>query len=113
MVAALWLKKINNIIQLEKITNCLKSSIITPIYKENGKEPLLKGNYRGISLTSVIAKMLEYALLERIKPVITDSGHPHFLQSAYQQGISCQDAIFATQEALLRMEERPFYPCLT
>ena len=47
--------------------------------------------------------MLEYALLERIRPVIEDSGHPHFLQSAYQPGISCQDAIFATQEALLKV----------
>ena len=44
--------------------------------------------------------MVKYALLDRIGLVIEDSGHPHHLQSPY---ISCQNAIFATQAALLKV----------
>jgi len=54
-------------------------------------------------LSSVFAKLFEYVFLERLRPVLAESNCPHFLQSAYQKGISCEDAIFATQEASLRL----------
>ena len=51
-------------------------------------------------MTSVIMKVFEYTLLERILPIIQDHGHPALTQTAYQKHISCQDAIFATQEII-------------
>ena len=45
-------------------------------------------------------KVLEYSLLERILPVLQEHGHPALNQTAYQKHISCQDAIFATQETI-------------
>ena len=45
----LWLKKIfNEIIRLEGIPPSFKDTIIIPIYKGKGRDPLLTKNYRGI-----------------------------------------------------------------
>ena len=38
--------------------------------------------------------------LERFKPVLQDSGHTCLYQTAYQEGLSCEEAIFTTQEAI-------------
>ena len=55
----IWLKKVFN--QLERIPSSLKDTIIVPIYKGKGKDPLLAKNYRGISLSSVLVKLFERA----------------------------------------------------
>jgi len=44
--------------------------------------------------------LLEYIILDHMKPILLESNCPHFLQTAYQRGISCGDAISATQEAI-------------
>lgn len=99
-----WLKQIfNAIIYLEAIPGSFKTSLIKPIYKGRGKDPLKTSSYRGVALSSVLAKLFEYVFLERLRPVLAESNCPHFLQSTYQKGISCEDAIFATQEASLRL----------
>ena len=41
-----------------------------------------------------------YTLLERILPVLQENGHPALTQTAYRKSVSCQDAIFSTQEAI-------------
>ena len=53
----LWLVKIFN--DLESILRSFLNSIIVPIYKGKGRDPVLAKNYRGISLTSVIGKPFE------------------------------------------------------
>ena len=108
----LWLKKLfNRIIALEEIPTCLNEGLIIPVYKGNGKDPLLPDSYRGITLSSVITKLFEIVLLQRLTPLLEEVGFPDFSQTAYQKGISCSDAIFATQEALLthaRDNGKPF-----
>ena len=42
-------------------------------------------------------------MLDRFLPIFTDSEFPHLCQTAYQRNISCRDAIFATQEAILKI----------
>ena len=97
----LWLKQIfNNIAHFEQIPSCLLTGIIKLIYKGRGKDPLICHSYRGITMTSVIMKVFEYTLLERILPILQDHGHPALIQTAYQKHISCQDAIFAMQEII-------------
>ncbi len=98
----LWIKKIfNRISSLEEIPASLNEGLIVPVHKGKGKDPFLPGSYRGITLSSVLSKVLEIALLQRLSPVLEDAGVPDFSQTAYQKGTSCADAIFATQEALL------------
>ena len=48
-------------------------------------------------------KTFEYVLLERILPMLENSGHLFFTQTAYRKCSSCQNAIFATQEAILKV----------
>ena len=98
----LWLKKIfNRIIALEQIPTTLNEGLIIPVHKGKGKDPFKPESYRGITLSSVISKLFEIILLRRLSPILEEVGVPDFAQTAYQKGISCADAIFATQEALL------------
>ena len=60
----LWLRKIfNSIISLEEIPHCFKEGIIIPVYKGKGKNPLHPMNYRGITLSSIIAKTFQVSVL--------------------------------------------------
>ena len=102
----LWLKIIlNRIFTLEQIPASLNEGLIIPVYKGKGKDPFQPDSYRGITLSSVICKLLEIILLQRLSPLLEEAGIPDFAQTAYQKGLSCTDAIFATQEALLTHEQ--------
>ena len=107
-----WLRKIfNSIISLEEIPHCFKEGIIIPVYKGKGKDPLHPMSYRGITLSSIIAKTFEVVILKRMSPILDERGFPDINQTAFQRGISCNDAIFSTQEVLLnyiRQGENPF-----
>ena len=99
----LWLKQIlNKIIQLEKIPPSFKLGMITPVYKGKGRDPLSCNNYRGITLTSVLPKVLEVLVLSHLESIFEERGFPHPSQTAYQKGLSCIDAIFSTQEVVLK-----------
>ena len=96
-----WIcKMFNTILALEDIPAAFKRGIICPVYKGKGRDPLVQSSYRGITLTSVLAKTFEFVLLDRILPIISDARIPQLTQTAYQKGISCSEAIFACQEAI-------------
>ena len=98
-----WLLNILNcVIELEAIPDILKGGSITPVYKGGGKDPLDKNNYRGITVASVLAKVLESLILERLNTVLLEAGVPHVNQTAYRRHVGCTDAIFATQETIAR-----------
>ena len=84
------------------IYNICQHRIIIPAFKGKGRDPLLKKSYRGIILTSVLAKAFEIILLQQINPVLEDAGVPQIYQTAYREGISCQESIFAGQETLAK-----------
>ena len=73
----------NTFLSLEAIPASFKAGIIVPIYTGKGKDPLLTGSYRGITLTSFLAKFFEFVLLDRILPTISDLNIPHLTQTAY------------------------------
>ena len=79
----------------------MKDGLVIPVYKWQGKNPLLLNSYRGITISPVLCKIFELILLQRLSPILQNAGSPHLLQTAYQKGVSSMDAIFATQEALL------------
>ena len=73
-----------------------------PVYKGRGKDPMKIDSYRGITLTSMVAKVFEFLLLERLELIFLEAGLPHINQSAYRRVVSCADAIFATQEVVAK-----------
>ena len=102
MVVKFWLKRIfNRIIALEEVPVCLREGNILPVYKGKIKDPLLIENYLGITLSSVMVKLFEIILLQRLSPLFEEIGFPDISQTAYQSGLSCSHANYATQEALL------------
>ena len=76
--------------------------MIVPVFKGKGRDPLICCNYRGITLTSVLSKCLEILILERLESLFCERGFPHPSRTAYQKGLSCIDAIFSTQEVILK-----------
>ena len=98
-----WLTELlNSIIELEQITTALKSGVTILVYKGGGKDPTNVNSYRGITLNSVISKVLECLILDRLEPLFMDAALPHPNQSAYRKGVSCADTIFAMQEIINR-----------
>ena len=89
-----WLTKIlNRISTLEEIPASMKTGIIIPIYKKKGLNPLLPSSYRGITIPPVLAKLYELIILRRLQPILSELNLPEKLQTAYQKGLSCSDAI--------------------
>ena len=109
-----WICNIfNAIISMEHIPFTFKYGIIIPVNKGKAKDPVLQGNYRGITLSSVLAKCSEFVLLDRIVPVLSESNLPQLNQTAFQKGISCSDAIFSCQESISKFvrEDDSVYSC--
>ena len=79
-----------------------KRGLIVPVYKGGGKDPLRVDSYRGVTLSSMVAKVLEFLFLEWLQPVFMEAGLPHVNQSAYRKAVSCADAIFTTKGILLQ-----------
>ena len=96
----MWLRKIfNTIVEFESIPACLNNAIIVPVYKGKGKNPLSLST-GGISLTSIIRKIFEHIVLQRMIPILEENGITHHTQSAYQTGLSCADPTEVVQEAV-------------
>ena len=88
VVIAWLIKIINDVVVLEVVREVLKSGVIVPIYKRGRKDPLKLDCYRGITLTSMLSKVLEFLLLKRLELVFMEAGLPHINQSAYRKAVS-------------------------
>ena len=52
-------------------------------------------------MSSIWSKIIESVILTRMSNFLKELNLPDCLQTAYQKGLSCADAVFVTQEALL------------
>ena len=110
-----WLLRIfTAILCFESIPPSLKLGVIIPVYKGKGRDSLDPNSYRGVTLSSVVSKGMEKVILHHMEIPPKEAGFPHSSQTAYQQAVSCSDAIFSTQEALLKFvrEGDETYLCL-
>ena len=99
-----WLCHIYNCIcQKEHILQCFKDGVIIPVFKGKEKDPLLTRNYRGISLTSVFAKVFKIKLSHN---TYTWDHRDSSGYSNYKGGVSCTDSIFASKEALAKFKSQ-------
>ena len=53
-------------IDLESVPDSLKRGVVVLVYKGSGKDPLQVESYRGVTLSSVVTKVLEFLVLERL-----------------------------------------------
>ena len=88
----------NAIIDMELVPDSLKFGIVIPIYKGGDKDPLDTNSYRGITLTPVLAKVLESLMLGRLRCHLKDREIHHPNQTAYREKVSYTEAIFSTLE---------------
>jgi hypothetical protein len=72
-----WILQIcNAITELEHVLDSLKTRVIIPVYKGGGKDPLDSISSQGITLTSILTKMLESLLLACLQDHLTERGIP-------------------------------------
>jgi hypothetical protein len=85
----------NKIIQAGFIPETMRAGTVIPILKKS-KDQTLPGNYRGITITSTIAKVLESTLLN----VIESSFRQCPLQRGFSRGVSPSYAALLVEEAI-------------
>ena len=85
--------------------NSLKLGIVTPIYKGSGKDSLNTNSYREITLTPVLAKVLESLILNHLQDVLLER-IPHLNQTGDQKKVSSVEAILSTMEAVLQFAQQ-------
>ena len=84
------------------IPDVLKRGVVVPVYKGSGKDPLRVDSYCSVTLSSMVAKVLEFLCLQGLEVVFLEADLPHVNQTAYGRSVSCTDAIFTTQEVIAK-----------
>jgi endonuclease/exonuclease/phosphatase family metal-dependent hydrolase len=103
-------KLVNAIMKAGQIPSKLKLGIVTPIWKKNEKTK--PTNYRGITVISVIGKIVESLLRTRIAPTVLKTQNP--LQRGFTKGTSPLNAALIMQESIMeaKTRKRPLYIAL-
>ena len=88
---------LNHIIEPKSISVVLKEGIPTPIFKKGDSSN--SGNYRGITVTSVLLKILEHILNTRHSVIFQETQSK--LQKGFTSGCSSLNAAFILTECIL------------
>ena len=90
------LKSLMNRILLDKsVPNSLKLGILNPIFKNKGSRKDSQ-NYRGITITPVLTRLLEVILKNRIKPILLEKQNP--LQRGFTENSSPMNCALLVEE---------------
>ncbi len=97
----------NKIMISGEVPQAFKSGVITPVHKK-GKDGKYMDNYRGITVTSIIGKLFEYSLLERITEINNNQSE---LQFGFTKGLSPNMAALLMSESITesKRENKPLY----
>ena len=74
---------LNAVVNLEAVPVSVKCGGVVPVYKGSRNNLMKVGSYRGVILSSVIAKLLEFLVLVRPEVVFLEANIPHSNESAY------------------------------
>ena len=96
-VVGLITSSLNCLIRARAVTAVLKKGIITPIYKKG--DPTNPGNYRGITVTPVLLKVLEHVLNRRHNKILEETQSK--LQKGFTEGCSSLSAAVILTECIL------------
>ena len=76
---------IREIMKTAKIPENFKCGLITPVFKGHGNKPEAPDSYRDISVLTVLCKVFEKVLIQRLDEGLRKAGIPSELQFAYQK----------------------------
>ena len=88
---------LNKMWDLGVVPESLKLGILTPVFKRKGSNLDAK-NYRGITVTPILSKVLETVLRERVKPIIAE--HQNKLQRGFTEGSSPMNCSLILEESI-------------
>lgn len=91
-----------NILYLGHVPTEMKKGIIVTLHKGGNKRKDDPNNYRAITLSSVLLKIYERLLLDRLPSNIVT---PSPLQGGFQKGCSCQMTSFLLRESIYYAKE--------
>ncbi|KAJ4432824.1 hypothetical protein ANN_21463 [Periplaneta americana] len=92
-------------LECEKAIPCdWKSAIVVPIHKGGNK--LDVGNYRPISLTSVVCKVMEHLISDYIRHVLNAKDWFYNRQHGFREGFSCDSQITSLVQDLAEEVDR-------
>lgn len=93
---------ITKILTNEIIPEQLKVGIITPVYKNKGnpKEP---DNYRRITVTSIVGKILEMVMVKPVKDILEQTLNP--LQRGFCRNAGSTNTAFLLSEAIAESKD--------
>ena len=94
---------VNTALSETNIPEILKTGILTPVLKKE-KDPKMPGNYRGISVTPIIGKIIETILKQHIEPTITKIQNP--LQRGFTEKTSPINAAIMVSEGINEAKDR-------
>ena len=91
--------------QLGKIPKSWKDAVVKPFYKGGGKQ--LPGNYRPVSLTSVVCKVMERWVKELVLTWMEQRGMLSDKQHGFMKNRSCVKNLLLSREAWIsNVEDR-------
>ena len=94
----------NKIWDEEKVPTEWLLATITPIHKQGNKN--ITNNYRPISLTSVVGKLFEKVITDRITEWLEESGLLVEEQGGFRKGRGCMDQIWTLNEIVQSRREK-------
>ena len=95
----------NNIFSTGNLPEMWRDSIIVPVYKSGPKDD--PSNYRGISLTNVMYKIISNIIHHRLYIWAEQNIKIHEAQSGFRAGYSATDSIFILQSLVQKYLSKP------
>ena len=98
---------VNGIFRLRKVPDLLKEAILTPVYKKG--DATNPSNYRGISVTPVILKIVEHILSSRHNPSLQTTQSR--LQKGFTENTSSMNAAMILSECIQesKQQKKPLF----
>ncbi|VDI21669.1 Hypothetical predicted protein [Mytilus galloprovincialis] len=93
----------NNIMQTGEIPNVLKTEMLTPVHKTGTDSTLPQKKIRGISVTSALGKVFEYALLDKMIDLDNNQSE---LQFEFTQELSPIIAALLVSEGIVHAKQQ-------
>ena len=98
---------------MRSIPSDFKVGNIIPIFKSGKKDVTAPENYRGISLTPLVSKVLERIVFDEVSAFLSNRKLLSKFQFGLRASHSCSDLLLATLDDWLQARDKKQYTCTT